>query len=127
MEEGSASCFGHNCYCPHQQLTIHYAADIAGYALSVGEVRKVWAHFNDCRDAGISFIPLVVESFDGWNVKGLDVIEYVGKLQGLWLGLQTLCHKEPPFSVLVSCAMVEKRNLWPSRISNIPSSVSRVI
>ena len=64
-----------------QQLNIHHAADTSGYALSVGEDRKVQVHFDDYRDAGIFFIPLVVESFGGCNVKCLEVIDYRDELK----------------------------------------------
>ena len=50
---------------PVQQLTIEDAAITQGHALSVGETRKRRVHENDCREIGISFLPLVVESLGG--------------------------------------------------------------
>ena len=85
---------------PLQQFTIHHAVDTAGYAVSLGKEKKDCAPFDECRHSGVSFIPLVVESFVGWNVEGLGVIEYIEKLQGLPLGLQTYVTKKHLFQCL---------------------------
>ena len=91
------------------------------------EDRKVRAHFDECRDSGISFIPLVVESLGGWNVKGMDVIKYIGKVQGLRLGLQPSETKKHLFQRLSVTLWLGNANLWASRIPNISSFMDGVI
>jgi len=52
---------------PIQQLTIAGAAEIPGYALTVGEDWKRAAHAEECHSAGILFTPFVVEALGGWG------------------------------------------------------------
>ena len=52
---------------PVQQLTINNAAVTQGYTIAVAEERKRRLHDNNCHQSGISFIPLVFESFGGWS------------------------------------------------------------
>ena len=69
-----------------QQLTLQGAANIPGYALGVGEERKMAAHAEECRAVGISFIALVVETLGGWSENAIHTIRAIGRLQG-----QRLC------------------------------------
>ena len=50
-----------------QQRTVHGAAENQGYALSICEERKMATHAASCREVGVSFIPLAVESLGGWS------------------------------------------------------------
>ena len=52
-----------------QQLTLQGAASTPGYALRVGEERKMAAHAEECRSIGILFVPMVVESLGGGGVR----------------------------------------------------------
>ena len=72
---------------PVQQLTINNAAVTQGHALSVAEECKRRLHNNDCHQAGISFIPLVVESLGGWSKEAANLIRDLGKLQAHRCGL----------------------------------------
>ena len=66
-----------------QPLTVVGAAASPGYALKVGEDRKLAAHQAGCSEAGILFLPLIVESLGGWNDTALDVISRIGRLLAL--------------------------------------------
>ena len=48
-----------------QPLTQSGAASERGYALKLAEERKMAAHNAKCRGAGVSFVPLAVESLGG--------------------------------------------------------------
>ena len=50
-----------------QPLTLKGAASTTGYALRVAEERKMAAHAEHCREAGVHFIPLVLEFVRGWG------------------------------------------------------------
>ena len=69
-----------------QQLTLQGAAEFQGYALSVGEERKMAAHASSCRAVGVSFVPLVVESLGGWSKGAADTLSSIGRLLGQRLG-----------------------------------------
>ena len=67
-----------------QQQTLVGASTNPGYALQVGEERKMAAHAGACRAAGV---PLVVESLGGWSYEAIQTIKSIGRLQGQHLGL----------------------------------------
>ena len=48
-----------------QNRTVARAASVLGYALSVARERKVTAHSEACQSAGVSFVPMVVETLGG--------------------------------------------------------------
>ena len=50
-----------------QNRTVAGAASVSGYALSVARERKVAAHSEACQSAGVSFVPMVVETLGGWD------------------------------------------------------------
>ena len=50
-----------------QPLTMSGAAYEKGYALKLAEERKMVAHNAECRDAGVLFVPLAVETLGGWS------------------------------------------------------------
>ena len=47
---------------PLRQLTVTQASIVQGYAVSVGEDRKMAAHAAPCKSFGVFFIPLIVET-----------------------------------------------------------------
>ena len=65
-----------------QPLTQSGAASERGYALKVAEERKMAAHNAECRRAGISFVPLTVESLGGWSHEAALQISRIGRLVG---------------------------------------------
>ena len=44
-------------------------------------------HGGACRAAGVTFIPLVVESLGGWSEEAIQTIKSIGRLQGQRLGI----------------------------------------
>ena len=68
------------------QFTVQGAATIQGHALLVGEERKLAAHAEACCSAGVTFIPLVVESLGGWSDEA-STIAAIGRLMGQRLGI----------------------------------------
>ena len=42
-------------------------ANTPGYALTYADDRKLAAHDADCREAGVSFLPLPFEILGGWS------------------------------------------------------------
>ena len=69
-----------------QPLTQSGAASEKGYALKVAEERKMAAHNAECRGAGVSFVPLAVESLGGWSHEAALQIARIGRLVGQRLG-----------------------------------------
>ena len=79
-----------------QQRTVHGAAENQRYALSICEERKMATHAASCREVGVSFIPLAVESLGGWSDLAAKTISRIGRLLGQRLGI-------PPPSPLANC------------------------
>ena len=52
---------------PLQHQTLSQAASDRGSALLVAEARKRTLHHEGCRAAGVTFIPLAVETLGGWS------------------------------------------------------------
>ena len=98
----------------------------AGHALSVGEYRKVRAHFLSCRSTGISFIPLVVETFGGWSDRAIRVIRRLGKLQGSRLGVDQAMATRHLFQRLSVSLWRGNANLWASRLPFFSPSVDGI-
>ena len=93
-----------------QQATLQGAASTQGHALAVGVERKLAAHAEACRAAGIAFVPLMVESLGGWSKEAADTIAKIGRLQGQGQGIspaESICH------LFQRCAMrpVERQRL----------------
>ena len=65
-----------------QTSTLSGAAKDQGYALRVGEGRKIAAHQEACQAVGMSFVPLVVESLGGWSEEAALTISRIGHLLG---------------------------------------------
>ena len=70
-----------------QQLTQASAASTPGYALYVGEERKMAAHAEACRSVGVYFVPIVAETLGGWSELAIDTIKSIGRLQGQRLSI----------------------------------------
>ena len=70
-----------------QRSTIQGAAENQGHALRIAEERKFAAHGAACQAAGISFIPLAVETLGGLSVTAADTISSIGRLMGQRFGI----------------------------------------
>ena len=63
--------------------------------MGVAEKRKMAAHAEDCRAAGVHFIPLVLESVGGWGRNLTKTVKSLGCLQAQLLGsepAEATCH-----------------------------------
>ena len=65
-----------------QHATIQGAATTKGHALLAGEARKLSAHADACREVGVSFVPMVFETFGGPSATAVSTIAYLGRLLG---------------------------------------------
>ena len=72
-----------------QSATRSGAANTQGFALQVGERRKMAAHNEDCQAEGVSFIPLVAETLGGWSEEAIRNITRIGHLLGQRTGIST--------------------------------------
>ena len=70
-----------------QSQTLAGAATSPGYALHIGEGRKIAAHGHECQSAGILFKPLIVEVLGGWSTQAIKTIEGIGQSLGQRLGV----------------------------------------
>ena len=61
---------------PLQQLTLAEADNNPGHILQVGISRKGASKSSVCRTAGMTFIPLVVESLEGWSTEAISTIPF---------------------------------------------------
>ena len=65
-----------------QSLTLAGAAASQGHALRVAEERKMAAHGAACQSVGVVFIPLVMETLEGWSDEVAHNISRIGRLLG---------------------------------------------
>ena len=63
-----------------QSTIIANAADTTGYALTYADDRKLAAHDADCREAGVSSLPLSFEVFGGWCETSRSTIKRIACL-----------------------------------------------
>ena len=70
-----------------QKATIQSAAENQGHALLVAEERKFAAHGATCQVAGISFLPLAIETLGGLSDTTVDTISSIGRLIGQRFGI----------------------------------------
>ena len=70
-----------------QKATIQSAAENQGHALLVAEERKFAAHGATCQAAGISFLPLAIETLGGLSDTTVDTISSIGRLIGQRFGI----------------------------------------
>ena len=57
---------------------VRQAAVTSGYALQKRFEEKVAKHGEACRQAGLAFIPLVVESLGGWHNQTVTQVKKIG-------------------------------------------------
>ena len=65
---------------PTQDAIIHHAADTAAAAIEMRKSSKMRAHFDNCRAQGITFQPLVVETFGGWDLDAVKILKDIARL-----------------------------------------------
>ena len=65
---------------PVQDAILHRAADMAVAAIEMRKASKNRAHLNDCCAQGITFQPLVVETFGGWDKDAAKYLKDIARL-----------------------------------------------
>ena len=108
---------------PLQLQTKDKAATIQGHALKVGEQRKMAAHGEECKEAGINFIPIVVETLGGWSIEAIQTIADIGRLQGQRLGITPGDSIRHLFQRLAISLWRGNATLWLNRLSTSPPRV----
>ena len=72
--DGKKLAFDVSVVSPTQDAIVHRAAEFPAAAIEMRKTAKNRAHFDHCRAQGIAFIPLVVETFGGWDG---DAVKYL--------------------------------------------------
>ena len=123
------SCNGCDSYFPISEEYHHHPASSSsqGAALTVAETRKKATHLSNCRSAGVSFLPLAVETLGCWSQDAVSTIRSIGRIQALCLGLdpgETISHLFQRLSVALWRGNAQ---MWCSRFPIPPPSVDGVI
>ena len=63
---------------PCQVATVMGAATTAGHALQHAYTRKMRGAADACQQQGVTFLPMVVESFGGWHEASVREVERLG-------------------------------------------------
>jgi hypothetical protein len=103
------------------------ASKIAGAALEARYKEKMSKHHRDCEEAGIDFIPLVVESLGGWEADALLNLKRIGHLTAQRLGTPASTSTKQLFQRLAVVLQRGNANLILGRIPEVPPSVSGLI
>ena len=64
---GKKVAFDVSVVSPTQEAVVHRAADFPAAAIEMRKNAKNRAHYENCRVQGIAFVPLIVETFGGWD------------------------------------------------------------
>ena len=99
------------------------SASDQGYALSVGEGRKMTLHAAPCQAVGVSFVPLIVETLGGWSGLAVCSISHAGRILGQCLGIpapESTCYL---FQRCAICLWRGNATLWLNRFSSSPSII----
>ena len=73
--DGKKTAFDISVVSPTQDAIVDRAADLPAAAIEMRKKSKSRLHFDPCRAQGISFFPLVVETFGGWDAEALKLLK----------------------------------------------------
>ena len=110
-----------------QRSTIQGAAENQGHALRIAEERKFAAHVAACQAAGISFIPLAVETLGGLSVTAADTISSIGRLMGQRFGISPAESTRHLFQRLSISLWRGNATIWIHRSPSLALSVDGVV
>ena len=110
-----------------QQLTQAGAASTLGYALHVGEERKMAAHAEACRSVGVHFVPIVAETLGGLSEVAIDTIRSIARLQGQRLGIPPPDSTRHLFQRLAISLWKGNATLWIRRQPTRPAAVDGIV
>ena len=107
---------------PLQAAHVNGAAADPGYSLNTAYQRKVTGAAEDCRAAGITFIPIVFESLGGWHEVAVSQVARLGRCQARQEGddedviVKRLVQK--------GSLLIQKGNaaLWNNRVPDDPTN-----
>ena len=77
--DGRKMAFDLSVTSPTQEAVIVQAATHPGAAIDARKTTKNRAHFSNCRDQGIHFQPLVVETFGGWDREATSFLKELAR------------------------------------------------
>ena len=97
-------------------LTQAGAASEPGFALKVAEARKLASHNAECHNIGVLFLPVVVETLDGWSPDSIALISRIGKLVGQRLGTPPATAIKHLFQRLSITLWKGNATLWSRRL-----------
>ena len=66
---------------PTQEAVLFQAADHPGAAINARKQSKNRSHAQNCRANGVSFQPLVVETFGGWDKDAVNMLKDIARLE----------------------------------------------
>ena len=112
---------------PLQKLTLESSSMSQGHALSVGAEHKRSVHSDACREVGVSFAPLLVETIDCWSEKASHTITSIGCLLGQHLGSNARRHHTPPLPTSIYLSMKGNSAMWLARSPTPSLSVDGII
>ena len=77
--DGRKIAFDVSVTSPTQEAVVLQAADHPAAAIEARKLSKNRVHFDNCRNQGVFFQPLVVESFGGWDSDALKFLKELGR------------------------------------------------
>ena len=75
--DGAKIAFDVSVVSPTQDAVLLQAAETPASAIKMRKASKIRDHFDACRAQGVSFQPLVVETFGGWDT---DAVKHLKKM-----------------------------------------------
>ena len=108
---------------PLQTQLVSRAATHAGHALEVRYGEKMTKHGEGCRVAGMVFIPMVVETFGGWEESAADQITKLGAALARHTGEEESEKTRHLYQRLAVLLVRGNAALFLNRLPNHPSPV----
>ena len=108
---------------PLQTQLVSRAATHAGHALEVRYSEKMTKHGEGCRVAGMVFIPMVVETFGGWEESAADQITKLGGALARHTGEEESEKTRHLYQRLAVLLVRGNAALFLNRLPNHPSPV----
>ena len=79
--DGRKIAFDVSVVSPTQDAILHRAADTTAAAIEMRKSSKMRAHFDNCHGQGITFQPLVVETFGRWDLEAVKLFKDIARLR----------------------------------------------
>ena len=77
--DGRKVAFDISVVSPTQDAILHRAAETPAAAIEMRKADKNRRHFDNCSAQGIVFVPLVVETFGGWDSEAVKYLKIMAK------------------------------------------------